>query len=348
MTDPGVANAASTHGSYLDALHLQRPPFGLDAEPAFFYAEPTLMQRLDLLVHLAQFSDRILIITGPEGAGKTSVLQQFMGRANESWRPCAMDSTEVPHRNALLARLASCFGAAGKADNSEVDVEALLERWSALKNAGYHPMVIVDDAHKLNGGTLETLLNLAGDPTRTASRVTLVLLGEKGLRELLARAGLDPGRDHLLHTTALPALSPEQTAAYLAYRVAVAGYSGESPFAPTEARAIHKAAGGLPGRINRLAHEHLEEYMARADTAGAASTRLGRRPPRWLLAGLGVVAVAVVLWKQEAINRLFNPGTGATQKTVPLTLPAAPQQQQPQGNDHSAVLAPMPPDVGPG
>ena len=150
------------------------------------------MQRLDLLVHLAQFSDRILVITGPAGAGKTSVLQQFMSRAGEGWRPCAMDSTEVPHRNALLARLASCFGGAGKADSTAVDVPALIERWRALQSAGRHPMVVIDDAHKLNGGTLEALLNLAGDPAQTAARVRLILLGEEPLLAQLARAGLDP------------------------------------------------------------------------------------------------------------------------------------------------------------
>ncbi|MEJ2685940.1 MAG: AAA family ATPase [Gammaproteobacteria bacterium] len=354
MIYAGRGTAGRTaRGSYLDVLDLQRPPFGLDPDPAFFYAEPTLMQRLDLLVHLAQFSDRILVITGPAGAGKTSVLQQFMSRAGEGWRPCAMDSTEVPHGNALLARLASCFGGAGKADSTAVDVPALIERWRALQSAGRHPMVIIDDAHKLNSGTLEALLNLAGDPAQTAARVRLILLGEESLLAQLARAGLDPERDHLVHTMALPVLTADQTGTYLAYRLAVAGYSGESPFAPTEARAIHKASGGLPGRINQLAHEHLEEYMTGADNSTSAAR--GRRLPRWAMIGLGVIVLGAVLWKQDAINRLFNPGSDNAQKTVPLTLPSQPAQpaqpaqpQEARRNSHSALLAPMPPDVGPG
>ncbi|MEJ2687282.1 MAG: AAA family ATPase [Gammaproteobacteria bacterium] len=348
MSYAGRGTAGRTaRGSYLDVLDLQRPPFGLDPDPAFFYAEPTLMQRLDLLVHLAQFSDRILIVTGPAGAGKTSLLQQFMSRAGESWRPCAMDSTEAPHSNALLARLASCFGGAGKADSTAVDVPALLERWHALQSAGHHPMVVIDDAHKLNTGTLEALLNLAGDPAQTAARVRVILLGEPSLLALLARAGLDPERDHLVHTMSLPALNAEQTAAYMAYRLAVAGYSGESPFAPTEARAIHKASGGVPGRINQLAHEHLEEHMTGADSSKSAAK--GRRVPRWAIIALGVIVLGVVLWNQDAINRLFNPGTGGARKTVPLKLPAQPAPpKQARRNSHSPLLAPMPPDVGPG
>ncbi|HKJ08009.1 MAG TPA: AAA family ATPase, partial [Gammaproteobacteria bacterium] len=351
MSHAGRGTAGRTaRGSYLDVLDLQRPPFGLDPDPAFYYAEPTLMQRLDLLVHLAQFSDRILIVTGPAGAGKTSLLQQFMSRAGEGWRPCAMDSTEAPHSNALLARLASCFGGAGKADSTAVDVPALLERWRALQSAGHHPMVVIDDAHKLNTGTLEALLNLAGDPAQTAARVRVILLGEPSLLALLARAGLDPDRDHLVHTMSLPALNAEQTAAYMAYRLAVAGYSGESPFAPTEARAIHKASGGVPGRINQLAHEHLEEHMTGADSSKSAAR--GRRFPRWAIIALGVIVLGVVLWNQDAINRLFNPGTGGARKTVPLKLPAQPAQpaqpKQARRNSHSPLLAPMPPDVGPG
>lgn len=348
MNPVGAGGAAPLgRGSYLDTLNLQRPPFNLAPEPAFFYADPTLIQRLDLLVHLAQFSDRILVLTGPAGAGKTSLLQQFMSRAGENWRVCAMDSSEIPHRNALLARLASCFGAAGKAQSTEVDVTALLDRWSALQSSGFLPMIVIDDAHKLNGGTIEALLNLASDPARTAKRVRLILLGETGLLERLSQNGLHAERDHLIHTMNLSPLTAEQTAAYLTYRLAVAGYSGESPFPPSEAQAIHKAAGGLPGRINRFAHQYLEGHRATRGTPGSATRRTGRRFGRWLLVACGLAAAATVLWKQHAINQLFTPPTAATRrKTVELKLPATPKKQS-QGNHHPAPLAHTPPAASP-
>jgi len=46
---------------YLQAWSLRRHPFaeGLDAQ--FFYAGSTLMQRLDLLTHLVQFSESIVV-----------------------------------------------------------------------------------------------------------------------------------------------------------------------------------------------------------------------------------------------------------------------------------------------
>jgi hypothetical protein len=62
------------------------------------------------------------------------------------------------------------------------------------------------------------------------------------------------------------------------YRLAVAGYSGDSPFSLTEIRALHKAAEGLPGRLNVLAHETLMERAGRIasrNKTGAAKKTSG-------------------------------------------------------------------------
>jgi len=348
---PSNPHKAASPG-YLSHLHLQRAPFAQEPADGFYYAGPKLEHCLDLLTHLAQFSDLVLVVTAPAGGGKTSLLRQFLGGSGEAWRLCPMSARDAPHRNALLARLAACFGLNGVRESegaTEVDPEAVAQRCAGLRQAGLNPVVVVDDAHQLNGSTLHTLLTLGGDPAGTASRVHLVLVGEPSLVEALRAQGLDPASDRLAHVMELPLFDEEQTSAYLAYRLGVAGYSGESPFKPADVRAIHRNAGGMPGRINQLAHEMLEERMGQpAQRTGRESRTDAGRGRRWVLpvlAGvLGVAAAALVFWRQAPSGH-----TPSGHETRRLALPPDLASKVPGGgSDDSPLLKPLPPEKVPG
>ena len=52
------------------------------------------MQRLDLLTHLTQFGDSVVLVSGPPGSGKTTLLSRFIGQANNQWRLCPIDAAD--------------------------------------------------------------------------------------------------------------------------------------------------------------------------------------------------------------------------------------------------------------
>jgi len=125
----------------------------------------------------------------------------------------------------------------------------------------------------------------------------------------------------------MPRLSEEETSSYLMYRLAVAGYSGESPFHPTEVRALCKAAGGRPSDINRLAHEALLERHARK-TSKRIPPSIGKRKSHgllWALGSVGIVVSAIYLGWQRFYPAPGDDGRTAGQqlpmKELPLNLP---------------------------
>ncbi|MBU1190572.1 MAG: SPOR domain-containing protein [Gammaproteobacteria bacterium] len=252
----------ATVPDYLSILGLDRAPFLDQIDDHFFYADPALIQHLDLLQHLTRFGDMLLGINGPLGSGKTSLLRQFLLRGNTTWRSCLIDGGKISRPDELLARLAECFGQDMNAAPERIKAD-VIRYCQALQHNSQQALVVIEDAHLLSEPALKTLLELGGDVRETLKLVRVLLFSEADIKQKLVDMGLHSPQQPLLHSLDVPRFDERQTAAYLMYRLAAAGFSGDSPFSLTEIRAMHKAADGLPGKLNSLAHETLIEHANR-------------------------------------------------------------------------------------
>ncbi|HHJ14051.1 MAG TPA: hypothetical protein ENJ79_06690, partial [Gammaproteobacteria bacterium] len=313
---------------YLAAWSLQRDPFDETHEAAFFYAGNALSQRLDLLTHLIQFGESVVVVSGPAGSGKTALLEQFAANIGPKCTLCLLNGADFDQ---LAPHLAEAV--AGPVD---ADPTGLVEHWLRHADSTRQLVLAIDDADRLDDEACSRLCELVHRPGREQLRVLLFGAGEIQERVRRALDGLpEPHNSQLLE---IPRLDEEETASYLMYRLAVAGYSGESPFTPTEVRAICKAADGRPGAINTLARQALIEHCQRlrgkkSRPAAAQGTGGIRR-----LALAGVVLFAAVLgylgWRQfgasdhpSASAPLRPPGLPAsTTHALPLPQPHAPDQ----------------------
>lgn len=287
--------SAQAPPDYLAALRLERAPFLDQPDDRFFYADPMLLQRLDLLQHLTRFGDMLIGVIGPDGAGKTTLLQQFLLRGGAGWRFCRLDGARLNHANDLVGGIAECFGLPADSD-AERAKATLLRHCQGLQQSGQLAVAVIDDAHRLPEAVLRALLGLGGAPGETLRAIRIVMFGNDTLEARLTDMGLHQPQQPLLHRLDIPRFDEQQSASYLMYRLAVAGHSGNCPFSLTEIRAIHKAADGRPGQLNVLAHETLMEraqrIAARKRASGAAIPRMPARGPVWLAAGLGTLALA--------------------------------------------------------
>jgi len=315
---------------YLKTYSLNREPFADGPDGRFFYGGSTLMQRLDLLIHLAQFGDSMVLVSGPPGSGKTTLLGRFVAQANRHWRLCLIHAQEFEH---FGRRLGDAL-----AVGDTLDEQQIVARWASQSDASQLLVIVIDDAQQLQQDAIGKLCGLLSLPV--AERVRLILFGtpqaQQAIKQSLEQKQV-PCTAQLLE---IPKLSEEETAAYLMYRLAVAGYSGESPFTATEVRAICKAADGRPADINRLAHDALRERQIRSPskTPGAHAPRPGRGLT-WGIASVVVLLTAMYLgWE-----RLRPADSGDAGEGVPLALPKA----EPLPETPAAVEATAPAiDVG--
>lgn len=323
--------AAQQQTDYLTSLGLQRAPFLDQIDDRFFYADPQLVQRLDLLQHLIQFGDMLLGVSGPAGSGKSTLLQQLLRRGGTTWRSCRLNGGQIQQPGDLLTQLADGFGLDRGAAPERLRAD-LLRLFQTLRHTSLIPVVVVDDAHLLPEPALKALLELAGELRETLKLLRVVLFSEPGLEQRLIQAGLHSPLQPLLHNLDLPRFDDHQTAAYLMYRLAVAGYSGESPFSLTEIRALHKSADGLPGKLNVLAHETLMERAGRLgvrrNTPEAKPGATRRRP--WLILGSAAAILALGAVGGYLLTRPTDEAAVDLQALPESVPPEPPSEQLPE------------------
>ncbi|HDO34207.1 MAG TPA: hypothetical protein ENH08_03700 [Chromatiales bacterium] len=275
---------------YVAALGLREGPFGAARGFAPFYEDPAILQRFNLLRHLIQSTGRLIVVQAPEGGGKTTLLERLQAHADESWCVQRLGGETPPQEvAALYAQLAG--GLAGVERAVPANGEAICAALARLREDARLPVILADDAHLLPVPVLEALISLACPPAPGSARV--VLFGEPSLQAILEGMALPAELRKSLHVEALPAFTPEQTAAYLMHRLLAAGLSGDDPFTPRQVRQIHRAARGLPGRIQEQAHRLLLGADARGTRANRPTAlRLG--PVLGFLVLAGVAAVGLI------------------------------------------------------
>lgn len=270
---------------YVAALGLREGPFGaVRGSAPFYYEDPAILQRFNLLRHLIQSTGLLIVVQAPEGGGKTTLLEQLQAHADESWRVQRLGGDPPPQGvAALYAQLAG--GLAGVEPAILANGKAIRAALARLREDAQLPVILADDAHLLPVPVLEALLSLAGPPAPGSARV--VLFAEPSLQATLEGMVLPAELRKSLHVEALPAFTPEQTAAYLMHRLLAAGLSGDGPFTSRQVRQIHRAARGLPGRIHEQAHRLLLG-------AGAQGARANRSTAPRLRSALGFLVLAGV------------------------------------------------------
>jgi type II secretory pathway predicted ATPase ExeA len=118
------------------------------------------------------------------------------------------------------------------------------------------PILIVDEAHHLRTDVLEDLRLLTNYQMDAENRLCLLLIGQTELRRRLNMAVYEALSQRIVVRYHVAGLSREELAGYLAHRLRLAGT--ELPlFEPAAIEAIYQATGGLPRKVNMLAHHAL-------------------------------------------------------------------------------------------
>lgn len=272
---------------YVAAYGLRGAPFGGD-RPGSRYRDSAILQRLNLLRHLIQSTDLLIVVQAPAGGGKTTALGELSSLADETWRVATIAGADIDDTAGLYRALAAVLIDAPPPGAGDAALRAELAR---LRADALLPVVLVDDAHRLPGPVLEALLSLAY-PTSAAS-ARIVLFAEPSLHTILEQMDPPSGARRSLHVEALAPLTLEQTEAYLMHRLLAAGLSGAGPFSARQIKKIHRVAQGLPGAVNEQAHRLLVDSVGRGPhRAQPAALRL--LPALGMLVLAGLVAVGLI------------------------------------------------------
>lgn len=267
--------------AFLDHYQFTHDPFA-SRVPGFKFYPAQRKPVLGQLHHLARYSQLLLVVSGPEGGGKTLLRQALVASTNK----------QTVHSVVLSAR--------GAADPASVlrlvaqglqvqrgEIPSILAQVGQLALTGQEVYVLVDDAEDLSDAALTSLLKLAAG--NAEGRPHVFLFAESGM---LSRLEQLAAGEECFHVIELQPYSEEETREYLALRLEGAGQGIES-LSDEQIADIHEQSGGWPGVINQVARESLVEAMlVRRDSASRRGFAFSL--PRKHVLALLVVSIGVV------------------------------------------------------
>jgi len=120
---------------------------------------------------------------------------------------------------------------------------------------GRHTILIIDEAHMLDGPQLEAVRMLTSSEMDSFSPLSIILVGQPELRRRLRvgdMAAIDQ-RIQLRYHLPTPTMNATETKKYIEYHTAQAGRGSDTLFSDDAIAAIHNHARGIPRAINNLA-----------------------------------------------------------------------------------------------
>ena len=203
---------------------------------------------LEQLRHLSEWSRRVLLVTGAEGVGKTTLYRQLAATLEPRVKAARINGSLVNTGFEVLSATAQGFGLAiptgANTQSLRMDLIAHVEEQTAGDRLC---LALVDDAHLLDNKALESLIALAHE-----SGLHLVFFGEVRMVPLIERAASARGVGW--QEIRLTGYGEADARDYLEWRFSQAKYRGRIPFTDNEVKDLVKLSGGLPGRINQMAN----------------------------------------------------------------------------------------------
>lgn len=299
--------------AFLGHFQLSHDPFAARV-PGFKFFPAQRKPVLGQLHHLARYSQLLLVVTGPQGSGKTLLRQALVASTNKQ----SVQSVVVSARGASDA--AGVMRQVAQALNvAQAEMRAILSQVVQLALTGQEVYLLVDDAEQLGESALEALLGLAaGTPE---GRPHVFLFGESSLIDRLDQLSAEEERFHVIE---LQPYTEEETREYLAQRLDGAG-QGIELFTADQITEIHEHSDGWPGAINQVARDAMIEAMIASRTA-VKRPSMGFKMPKKHVLALGAVVVVGIMAAWLMPGRSSN-----NSATAPATPPANAQAQLPLG-----------------
>lgn len=237
-----------------------RMPFGKDLAPSMLFAGRSHGEAVARIGWCVAES-AIGVVTGECGSGKTVAARAAIAALDASRHTVIYLGAPGVGLRGTYAAITTALGGTPLFHSASLipQTQDLLDAENAER--GKTVVVVIDEAHLLDAGTLEGLRCLSNAGMDAASAFCLILLGQPVLRRRL-RLGAFTALDQRVGLRyAMAGLDPTECGRYISHHVALAGRS-DAIFSDDAVGLIHQVSRGLPRMVNNLAVQSLVAAFA--------------------------------------------------------------------------------------
>jgi type II secretory pathway predicted ATPase ExeA len=246
---------------YRSFFGLRALPFGTSPDPRFLFLRPQIREALACLQYGIAARKGFVVMTGEVGTGKTTLLRSVLdtfakGRISTAFvfNPCldVLDFFEF---------VLTDFGVPPKT-RTKSGMLLQLNSWLVERFRAHQLCaIVVDEAQDLSWELLEEIRLLTNLETSSEKLVQIILSGQPELEEKLHHPSVRQLRQRISLWCKTRPLSGEETQAYIAERLRIAGAS-HPIFLPEAAELVHRYSKGIPRVINLICeHALISAYV---------------------------------------------------------------------------------------
>ncbi|MHB8746497.1 MAG: ExeA family protein [Gammaproteobacteria bacterium] len=330
---------------YCAYFGLDENPFTITPDPRYLYLSKRHREALAHLLFGIGAGGGFVQLTGEIGMGKTTLCRGLLEQLPDNVDVALILNPRVTALE-LVASICDELHVAYPADSTSLKrlIDALNGYLLEAHARGRRTILIIDEAQNLSIEVLEQVRLLTNLETTQQKLLQIILIGQPELKLLLKREDLRQLAQRITARYHLSALASNETCAYVAHRLQVAGM--KTPlFTRAALRRVHRLSGGIPRLINVICDRAMlgayavgRQRITAAMTAKAAREVFAITPwwrrRRWrvwfaltaALAGASAAAWVYVPWQSvHALRptRVIAPFKSSASSATPRPRPAA-------------------------
>jgi type II secretory pathway predicted ATPase ExeA len=236
---------------------LHRRPFPATPDHSCYYPATSHERALASLGRGLADGEGVLLLTGRPGTGKTLLCHCLLDRLGPDVSSAFLTNSHLPDRRSLLQALLYDLSLPYEGRGEQEMRLALTDRLLANYGAGRPTVLLIDEAHHLGPDLLEELRLLGNLEARAGKAIQVVLVGQPGLRDTLARPELASLRQRLAVRASLEPLALQEAADYLLHHLRCAGARADRVFGDEALEVLARHTEGVPRLLNQAGHQAL-------------------------------------------------------------------------------------------
>jgi general secretion pathway protein A len=245
-------------------------PFSVAPNPRFLFETASYTAALAQVAYALDRRESLVVVTGQIGTGKTLLCRTVVERLERKTFVSVINDPFL-ERDDLLKLMLQDFGVISRDRTKLVPttrhdlIHALEEFLASLAPIQAHAILIIDEAQHVRPDVMEQIRLLSNVLDDRGTMLEIVLVGQPDLETMLARPELRQVQQRVSRRVRLESLTPQEVAAYIEHRLAIArgDSTSDGPFTTEAIEAVARHSAGIPRVVNLLCDRALEAAFER-------------------------------------------------------------------------------------
>ena len=239
---------------YEDYFGFAEKPFSLTPDPKYLYRSESHANAFELLQYAIRRREGFVVVTGDIGTGKTTLCRALLEQIDRRTFS-ALVLNPFLSEDDLLKLILQDFGVVSREEmkagrlngvSKQELIDTLYDFLLGLLPLHASAVLIIDEAQNLPLQVLEQLRILSNLETDKEKLLQIIMVGQLNLQALLRSPELRQLDQRVSIRYELKPLTRDETAAYIAHRIQVAGGLSAVSFTPKALHAVHQFTGRHP------------------------------------------------------------------------------------------------------